>query len=154
MRIHLISKKMKHNIKNKKLNKTSSHRKAMLMNMSNALIKHEQITTTLAKAKELRRFVEKIVTLGKKGDLISRRKTISTLQDNKMTQKVFDILSDRYKNRSGGYTRIIKLGNRFGDNAPTAVIEFVDRDENAKGLDSGPIIEKKSTEEVENQPQA
>jgi large subunit ribosomal protein L17 len=144
---------MKHNIKNKKLNKTSSHRKAMFMNMSNALIKHEQITTTLAKAKELRRFVEKIVTLGKKGDLISRRKTISTLQDNKMTQKVFDILSDRYKNRSGGYTRIIKLGNRFGDNAPTAVIEFVDRDEKAKGLDSGPIIEKKSTEEVEEQPQ-
>ena len=145
---------MKHNIKNKKLNKTSSHRKAMFMNMSNALIKHEQITTTLAKAKELRRFVEKIVTLGKKGDLISRRKTISTLQDNKMTQKVFDILADRYKKRSGGYTRIIKLGNRFGDNAPTAVIEFVDRDENAKGLDSGPIIEKKSTEEVEEQPQA
>ena len=145
---------MKHNIKNKKLNKTSSHRKAMFMNMSNALIKHEQITTTLAKAKELRRFVEKIVTLGKKGDLISRRKSISILQDNKMTQKVFDILSDRYKNRSGGYTRIIKLGNRFGDNAPTAVIEFVDRDENAKGLDSGPIIEKKSTEEVEDQPQA
>ena len=144
---------MKHNIKNKKLNKTSSHRKAMFMNMSNALIKHEQITTTLAKAKELRRFVEKIVTLGKKGDLISRRKTISTLQDNKMTQKVFDILSDRYKNRPGGYTRIIKLGNRFGDNAPTAVIEFVDRDEKAKGLDSGPIIEKKSTEEVEEQPQ-
>ena len=93
---------MKHNIKNKKLNKTSSHRKAMLMNMSNALIKHEQITTTLAKAKELRRFVEKIVTLGKKGDLISRRKTISTLQDNKMTKKVFDTLADRYKNRSGG----------------------------------------------------
>ena len=124
------------------------------MNMSNALIKHEQITTTLAKAKELRRFVEKIVTLGKKGDLISRRKTISSLQDNKMTQKVFDTLANRYKNRSGGYTRIIKLGNRFGDNAPTAVIEFVDRDENAKGLDSGPIIEKKSTEEVEEQPQA
>ena len=145
---------MKHNIKNKKLNKTSSHRKAMFMNMSNALIKHEQITTTLAKAKELRKFVEKIVTLGKKGDLISRRKTISTLQDNKMTQKVFDILADRYKNRSGGYTRIIKLGNRFGDHAPTAVIEFVDRDENAKGLDSGPILEKKSTEEVEEQPQA
>ena len=145
---------MKHNIKNKKLNKTSSHRKAMFMNMSNALIKHEQITTTLAKAKELKRFVEKIVTLGKKGDLISRRKTISTLQDNKMTRKVFDILADRYKDRSGGYTRIIKLGNIFGDNAPTAVIEFVDRDENAKGLDSGPVIEKKSTEEVEEQPQA
>jgi large subunit ribosomal protein L17 len=143
---------MKHNIKNKKLNKTSSHRKAMFMNMSNALIKHEQITTTLAKAKELRRFVEKIITLGKKGDLLSRRKAISILQDQKMSKKVFDILADRYKNRNGGYTRIIKLGNRFGDNAPTAVIEFVDRDENAKGLDSGPIIEKKSTEEVEDQP--
>ena len=144
---------MKHNIKNKKLNKTSSHRKAMFMNMSNALIKHEQITTTLAKAKELRRFVEKIITLGKKGDLLSRRKAVSILQDQKMSKKVFDVLADRYKDRSGGYTRIIKLGNRFGDNAPTAVIEFVDRDENAKGQDSGPVIEKKSTDEVEPQPQ-
>ena len=144
---------MKHNIKNKKLNKTSSHRKAMLMNMSNALIKHEQITTTLAKAKELKKFVEKIVTLGKKGDLLSRRKSISILQDKKMSKKVFDVFAERYKSRSGGYTRIIKLGNRFGDNAPTAVIEFVDRDVNAKGLDSGPVIEKKSTEEVEQQPQ-
>ena len=144
---------MKHNIKNKKLNKTTSHRKAMFMNMSNALIKHEQITTTLAKAKELRRFVEKIVTLGKKGDLLSRKKAISILQDQKMSKKVFDVLSERYKSRSGGYTRIIKLGNRFGDNAPTAVIEFVDRYENAKGQDSGPVIEKKSTEEVEPQPQ-
>jgi len=144
---------MKHNIKNKKLNKTSSHRKAMFMNMSNALIKHEQITTTLAKAKELRRFIEKIVTLGKKGDLFSRRKAISILQDPKMSKKVFDVLAKRYKDRNGGYTRIIKLGSRFGDNAPTAVIEFVDRDESAKGLDSGPVIEKKSTEEVEQQPQ-
>ena len=145
---------MKHNIKNKKLNRTSSHRKAMFMNMSNALIKHEQITTTLAKAKELRRFVEKIITLGKKGDLLSRRKAVSILQDQKMSKKVFDILANRYKNRSGGYTRIIKLGNRFGDNAPSAVIEFVERDENAKGLDSGPVIEKKSTEEeVEQKPQ-
>ena len=144
---------MKHNIKNKKLNKTSSHRKAMFMNLSNALIKHEQITTTLAKAKELRRFVEKIVTLGKKGDLLSRRKAISILQDQKMSKKVFEVFAKRYISRSGGYTRIIKLGNRFGDNAPTAIIEFVDRDENAKGLDSGPVIEKKSTEEVEQQPQ-
>ena len=144
---------MKHNIKNKKLNKTSSHRKAMFMNMSNALIKHEQITTTLAKAKELRRFVEKIVTLGKKGDLLSRRKAISILQDQKMSKKVFDVLSKRYKARAGGYTRIIKLDNRYGDNAQTAVIEFVDRDESAKGIDSGPVIEKKSTEEVEQQPQ-
>ena len=144
---------MKHNIKNKKLNKTTSHRKAMFMNMSNALIKHEQITTTLAKAKELRRFVEKIITLGKKGDLLSRKKAVSILQDQKMSKKVFDVLSERYKSRSGGYTRIIKLGNRFGDNAPTAVIEFVDRDENAKGQDSGPVIEKNPTEEVEQQPQ-
>ena len=144
---------MKHNIKNKKLNKSSSHRKAMFMNMSNALIKHEQITTTLAKAKELRRFVEKVITLGKKGDLVSRRKTFSILQDQKMSKKVFDVLADRYKGRAGGYTRIIKLGNRYGDNAPTAVIEFIDRDENAKGLDSGPVIEKKSTEEVDEQPQ-
>ena len=145
---------MKHNIKNKKLNKTSSHRKAMFMNMSNSLIKHEQITTTLPKAKELKRFVEKIITLGKKGSLESRRKAISILQDKKMTEKVFSIFSERYKNRNGGYTRIVKIGNRFGDNAPTAIIELVDRDENAKGLDSGPAVEKKTTEEVEEQPQA
>jgi large subunit ribosomal protein L17 len=144
---------MKHNIKNKKLNKTTSHRKAMFMNLSNALIKHEQITTTLAKAKELKRFVEKIITLGKKGNLQSRRKAISILQDQAMTKKTFDILADRYKDRSGGYTRVIKLGNRFGDNSPMAVIEFVDRDEDAKGKDSGPVIEKKSSEEIEEQPQ-
>ena len=144
---------MKHNIKNKKLNKTSSHRKAMFMNLSNALIKHEQIKTTLPKAKELRRFVEKIITLGKNGGLTSRRKVISVLQDQKNTKKIFDVISERYKERSGGYTRIIKVGNRFGDNAPTAIIELVDRDEDAKGKDSGPIIEKKSTEEIEEQPQ-
>ena len=144
---------MKHNIKNKKLNKTTSHRKAMFMNLSNALIKHEQISTTLAKAKELKRFVEKIITLGKKGDLQSRRKAISILQDQAMTKKTFDILADRYKDRSGGYTRVVKLGNRFGDNSPMAVIEFVDRDEDAKGKDSGPVIEKKSSEEIEEQPQ-
>ncbi len=144
---------MKHNIKNKKLNRTSSHRKAMFMNLTNALIKHEQITTTLAKAKELKKFVEKIITLGKKANLQSRRKAISILQDEKMTKKTFDVLASRYKDRKGGYTRIIKLGNRFGDNAPTAVIELVDRDEDAKGQDSGPVIEKKSTDEVEEQPQ-
>ena len=138
---------MKHNIKHRKLNRTSSHRKALLMNMSNALIKHEQITTTLPKAKELRPFVEKIITLGKKGDLASRRKAMSILQDEKMTKKIFDIIANRYNDRNGGYTRIIKLRNRYGDNAPTAVIEFVDRDEDAKGLDSGPVIEKKTTEE-------
>jgi len=141
---------MKHNITHRKLNRTSSHRKALLMNLSNALIKHEQITTTLPKAKELRPFVEKIITLGKKGDLNARRKTISILQDEKNTKKIFDIFANRYKDRSGGYTRIVKIGNRFGDNAPTAIIELVNRDENAKGLDSGPVIEKKTSEEEEN----
>lgn len=138
---------MKHNIKQRKLNRTSSHRKALLMNLSNSLIKHEQITTTLPKAKELRPFIEKLISLGKKGDLASRKKSISILQDEKMSKKLFNTLADRYKDRNGGYTRIVKLGNRYGDNAPTAVIEFIDRDEDAKGLDSGPIIEKKITEE-------
>ena len=140
---------MKHNITHRKLNRTTSHRKALLMNLSNSLIKHEQITTTLSKAKELRPFVEKIISLGKKGDLVSRRKAISILQDQKNTKKIFDVISARYKERSGGYTRIIKVGNRFGDNAPTAIIELVDRDENAKGLDSGPVPEKKPSEEEE-----
>ena len=138
---------MKHNITHRKLNRTSSHRKAMMMNLSNSLIKHEQITTTLSKAKELRPFVEKIITLGKKGDLESKRKTFSILQDKKTAKKIFDVISPRYKERTGGYTRIIKIGNRFGDNAPTAIIELVDRDEEAKGLDSGPVIEKKPSEE-------
>jgi len=142
---------MKHNVTQKKLNRTTSHRKALLMNLSNALIKHEQIITTLPKAKALRPFVEKIITLGKKGDLSSRRKAISILQDDKNIKKIFDIIADRYKERSGGYTRIVKIGNRFGDNAPTAIIELVDRDEEAKGKDSGPVIEKKiSSEEEEN----
>ena len=142
---------MKHNITQKKLNRTTSHRKALLMNLSNALIKHEQITTTLPKAKALRPFVEKIITLGKNGDLTSRRKAISILQDDKNIKKIFDIIADRYKERSGGYTRIVKIGNRFGDNAPTAIIELVDRDEEAKGKDSGPVTEKKiSSEEEEN----
>jgi large subunit ribosomal protein L17 len=138
---------MKHSITHRKLNRTSSHRKALLMNMSNALIKHEQIKTTLPKAKELRPFVEKIISLGKKGDLESRRKAISILQDTKNTKKIFEIIAERYKDRSGGYTRIVKLGNRFGDNAPTAIIELIDRDEEAKGQDSGPVIEKKPSEE-------
>ena len=140
---------MKHNVTQKKLNRTTSHRKALLMNLSNALIKHEQITTTLPKAKALRPFVEKIITLGKNGDLTSRRKAISILQDDKNIKKIFDIIADRYKERSGGYTRIVKIGNRFGDNAPTAIIELVDRDEEAKGKDSGPVIEKKISSEEE-----
>ena len=141
---------MKHNITHRKLNRTSSHRKALLMNLSNALIKHEQITTTLAKAKELKSFVDKIITLGKKGDLKSRRKAISILQDEKNINKIFSSIAERFKERSGGYTRIVKIGNRFGDNAPTAIIELVDRDESAKGQDSGPVIEKKVEQEEEN----
>tara|TARA_B100000965_G_scaffold405974_1_gene442225 strand:+ start:1418 stop:1843 length:426 start_codon:yes stop_codon:yes gene_type:complete len=141
---------MKHNITHRKLNRTSSHRKALLMNLSNALLKHEQITTTLPKAKELRPFVEKIITLGKKGDLHSRKKTIAILQDEKITKKVFDVIANRYKDRLGGYIRIIKLRNRMGDNASTAIIELVDRDEDAKGIDSGPVIEKKPKEEEDN----
>ena len=140
---------MRHGIAKRKLNKTSTHRVAMLENMAVSLIKNETIKTTLPKAKELRPFVEKIITLGKKGDLVSRRKTISILQDQKNTKKIFEVISERYKKRSGGYTRIIKIGNRFGDNAPTAIIELVDRDENAKGLDSGPVPEKKPSEEEE-----
>ena len=138
---------MKHNLTKRKLNRTSSHRKALLMNLSNALLKHEQIKTTLPKAKELKSFVEKIITLGKKGDLPSKRKTISILQDEKITRKVFEVFADRYKNRIGGYTRIVKLGNRYGDNASTAIIELVDRNIDAKGLDSGPVLKKKIPEE-------
>ena len=138
---------MKHNIVQRKLNRTTAHRKTLLINLSNALLKHEQITTTLPKAKELRPFVEKIITLGKKENLHARKKANSLLRDEKNLKKLFDVFSQRYKDRNGGYTRIVKLGNRYGDNAPTAVIELVDRDIEAKGKDSGPIIEKKSNEE-------
>ena len=143
---------MKHGISQRKLNRTSSHRKTLLVNLSNALIKHEQITTTLPKAKELRPFVEKIISLGKKENLHSKRKANSILQDKKNIKKLFEVFADRYKDRKGGYTRIVKLGNRYGDNAPTAVIELVDRDIEAKGKDSGPVIVKKSdaTEEDQN----
>ena len=143
---------MKHNISHRKLNRTSAHRKALLMNLSNALLKHEQITTTLPKAKELRPFVEKIISLGKKGDLHARKKANSLLRDEKNIKRIFDVFSKRYKDRNGGYTRIVKLGNRYGDNAPTAVIELVDRDIEAKGKDSGPVIAKKTenAEEVQN----
>ena len=131
---------MKHNITHRKLNRTSSHRKALLMNLSNALIKHEQIKTTLPKAKELKPYVDKIITLGKKGSLESRRKAVAILQDHKNVKKIFDVIAKRYQERSGGYTRIVKIGNRFGDNAQVAIIELVDRDENSKVLDSGPVI--------------
>ncbi len=130
---------MRHGIAGRKLNRTSSHRKAMLVNMAAALIKHEQITTTLPKAKELRPYVEKLVTLGKRGTLHARRQAISKVGDATMVEKLFAILAPRYSDRQGGYIRIMKAGFRYGDSAPIAVIEFVDRDENAKGLDSGPI---------------
>lgn len=130
---------MRHGNANRKLNRTASHRKAMFANMSAALIKHEQIITTLPKAKELRPIVEKLVTLGKRGDLHARRQAIAQMRDETQVKKLFDILGPRYKDRNGGYIRILKAGFRFGDNAPQAVIEFVDRDVDAKGQDSGPV---------------
>ena len=130
---------MRHGNANRKLNRTASHRKAMFANMSAALIKHEQIITTLPKAKELRPIVEKLITLGKRGDLHARRQAIAQMRDETQVKKLFDVLGPRYKERNGGYIRILKAGFRFGDNAPQAVIEFVDRDVNAKGLDSGPV---------------
>ena len=122
----------------------------MLANMSAALVKHEQITTTLPKAKELRPFVEKLVTLGKKGRLSDRRLAMSRMRDHDQVTKLFDTLADRYKERPGGYIRIMKAGFRYGDNAPMAVIEFVDRDEDAKGLDSGSVFEN---DEYADEPQ-
>jgi large subunit ribosomal protein L17 len=119
---------------------------AMFANMAASLIKHEQIVTTLPKAKELRPIVEKLVTIGKKGDLAARRQAISELRDIKMVKKLFDVISPRYKDRAGGYTRIMKAGFRHGDNAAVAVIEFVDRDVDAKGLDSGPVQARKADE--------
>ena len=133
---------MRHGNANRKLNRTSSHRKAMFANMSAALIKHEQIVTTLPKAKELRPIVEKLITLGKRGDLHARRQAIAQVRDETQVKKLFDVLGARYKDRQGGYIRILKAGFRYGDNAPVAVIEFVDRDVNAKGLDSGPVAER------------
>jgi len=130
---------MYHGHKKRRFGRTHEHRKAMFMNMSQALIKHEQIVTTLPKAKDLRPVVEKLVTLGKRGDLHARRQAIAQIHDVKLVAKLFDVLGPRYKNRNGGYTRVLKAGFRYGDNAPLAVIEFVDRDVDAKGQDSGPV---------------
>lgn len=130
---------MRHRLKGKKLNRTSQHRRALFMNLSNALIKHEQIVTTLPKAKALRPFVERLITLGKRGDLHARRQTMAILQDRAMMQKLFDTLAERYQDRPGGYTRVMRAGFRYGDAAPMAVIELVDRDESARGQDSGPV---------------
>src|SRR5437868_10221458 len=137
---------MRHNNRGRKFHRTAEHRKAMFMNLAGALIKHEQITTTLPKAKELRPIVEKLVTLGKRGGLHARRKAISEIRDVPMVKKLFDVLGPRYKDRNGGYTRVMKAGFRYGDNAPVAVIEFVDRDVEAKGRDSGPVTEKTEVE--------
>ncbi len=131
---------MRHGAAHRKLGRTSSHRTAMFANMAASLIKHEQITTTLPKAKELRPFVEKLVTLAKKGDLHARRQAISQVRDVPQVGKLFETLGPRYSERNGGYIRIMKAGFRHGDNAPMAVIEFVDRDVEAKGKDSGPVL--------------
>ncbi len=139
---------MHHGFKGRRFNRTSEHRKAMFMNMAVALIKHEQIVTTLPKAKDLRPVVEKLITLAKQGTLHARRQAVSQIQDETQAKKLFDVLAARYKDRQGGYIRVMKAGFRHGDNAPVAVIEFVDRDVTAKGKDSGPVIVKAEPEAV------
>jgi len=129
---------MRHRMSGRKLNRTSSHRKAMFANMAVALLKHEQITTTLPKAKELRPIVDRLITLGKRNTLHTRRRAFAMLRDDTTTAKLFETLGPRYAERQGGYTRVLKAGFRYGDSAPMAVIELVDRDPEAKGLDSGP----------------
>ena len=131
---------MRHGFRGRRFNRTAEHRQAMFANLAQALIKHEQITTTLPKAKDLRPVVEKLVTLGKRGDLHARRQAIAQIKDVALVGKLFSVLGPRYKERNGGYLRIMKAGFRFGDNAPLAVIEFVDRDVDAKGQDSGPVF--------------
>ena len=130
---------MKHRLKGKKLNRTSSHRKALFKNMAQAIIKHEQIITTLPKAKTMKPIVDKLITLGKKGGLHARRQAFAKIRDNTMVSKLFDTLATRYANRNGGYSRVLKAGYRYGDAAAMAVLELVDRDENARGQDSGPV---------------
>jgi len=137
---------MKHRIKGKKLNRTSSHRKALFKNMAQAIIKHEQIVTTLPKAKTMKPIVDKLITLGKKGSLHARRQAFSKLRDEDMVAKLFGTLAPRYADRNGGYTRVLKAGYRYGDAAAMAVIELVDRDEDARGKDSGPIQTLDSSE--------
>ena len=139
---------MRHRMSGRKLNRTSAHRKAMFGNMAAALIKHEQIRTTLPKAKELRSVVDRLITLGKRGDLHARRLAVARLHgDRKLADKLFSVLAPRYSDRPGGYTRVLKAGYRYGDNAPMAIIELVDRDEDAKGQDSGPVQSSEPSEE-------
>ena len=137
---------MRHAVAGRKLSRTSSHRKALFNNLAAALIKHEQIKTTLPKAKDLRPIVEKLVTLGKKGGLAARRQILASLKDDKLADKLLTTLADRYKSRAGGYTRVLKAGFRYGDMASMAIIEFVDRDPAAKGQDSGPVQAKEEAE--------
>jgi large subunit ribosomal protein L17 len=137
---------MRHGNAHRKLNRTSEHRRAMFGNMAAALIKHEQIMTTLPKAKDLRPIIEKLVTLAKRGDLHARRQAIAEIRDVAMVKKLFEVIGPRYRERNGGYTRVLKAGFRYGDSAPVGVIEFVDRDEEAKGKDSGPQQKKAEAE--------
>ena len=138
---------MRHGKAHRKLGRTTAHRTAMFANMAASLIKHEQIVTTLPKAKALRPVVERLITLAKKGDLSARRLVLSRMRDETQTKKLFETIAPRYSARAGGYTRVLKAGFRYGDNAPLAVIEFVDRDESAKGQDSGPRPEAIYTDE-------
>jgi large subunit ribosomal protein L17 len=133
----------------RKLNRTSSHRKAMFANMAAALIKHEQITTTLPKAKEMRGITDRLITLGKRGDLHARRQALSTLRDTALVEKLFTTLAERYADRPGGYTRVLRAGYRYGDSAPVGIIELVERDEDAKGLDSGPVFDDEDFDDDE-----
>jgi large subunit ribosomal protein L17 len=139
---------MRHRMRGRSFSRTSAHRKAMFDNMCHALIKHEQISTTLPKAKDLRPVVEKLITLGKRGGLHARRQLIAALQDTVIADKVMTTLAERYKERPGGYTRILKAGFRYGDAAAMAVIELVERDVDAKGLDSGPVQSEGDAEEA------
>ena len=143
---------MRHRMSGRKLNRTSSHRKAMFSNMAASLLRHEQISTTLPKAKELRSIADKMITLGKRGDLHARRQAHSFLQDGEVVAKLFDSLAERYKDRPGGYTRVLKAGFRYGDAAPMAVIELVDRDEDAKGAEDRArheaMLEDEDVEEI------
>jgi large subunit ribosomal protein L17 len=137
---------MRHGVSGRKLGVTTSHRLAMLRSMTTSLLKHEQITTTLPKAKELRPYVERIITLGKRGDLHARRQAYAQVRDEKVVDKLFTTIAERYKGRAGGYTRVLKAGMRYGDAADMAVIELVERDVSAKGLDSGPVAEQVESE--------
>jgi large subunit ribosomal protein L17 len=139
---------MRHGLSGRKLNRTTSHRKAMFANMAAALIKHEQITTTLPKAKDLRPIVEKLITLGKRGGLHARRQVLAVIKDRALAEKLFSTLAERYRTRAGGYTRVMRAGVRYGDAAPMAVIELVDRDPAAKGQDSGPKPEGETEAEA------